>query len=126
MNFKPKASVAQILYGDVAEAKVSGFMGRLLTLKYRSGKRESFNYVESPEFKKLKALLSALPKGDRPSEVSGRHHLCPRCNARLFAEKYTLAKLPVAVQRRRAGDQVVDLISGRRIFLYQASSLGNR
>jgi hypothetical protein len=89
MNFKPKASVAQIFYGDIAEAKVSGFMGRLLTLKYPSGKKESFNYVESPEFKKLKALLPALPKGDQPSEVSERHHLCPRCHAGLLAENYT-------------------------------------
>lgn len=89
LNFKPKASVAQILYGDIAEAKAGGFMGRLLTLKYRSGKKESFNYIDSPEFKKLKALLPTLPKEGQPSEVSERHHLCPRCQARLLAGKYS-------------------------------------
>ena len=89
LNFKPKASVAQILHGDIAEAKVSGFLGRALTLKYRSGKKESFNYIQPAEFKKLKAILPTLPKGDQPSEVSERHHLCPRCQARLLARKYS-------------------------------------
>ena len=89
INFKPKASVAQIPYGDIAEIKVSGFLGRALKLKYRTGKTEDFNYVESPEFKKLKALLPTLPKGGQPSEVSERHHLCPRCQARLVKEKFT-------------------------------------
>jgi hypothetical protein len=28
MNFKPKASVAEIFYGDVTEAKARGFLGR--------------------------------------------------------------------------------------------------
>ena len=88
MNFKPKASIAQILYGDIAEAKVTGFLGRVLKLKYKTGKKESFNYVESPEFKKLKALLPTLPKEGQPSEVGERHHLCPRCQARLLAGKF--------------------------------------
>jgi len=89
MSFKPKSSVAQVVYGDLTEAKVSGFMGRVLTLTYKTGKKESFNYVESPEFKKLKAVLSTLPKGGQPSEVSERHHLCPRCQARLVKAKFT-------------------------------------
>jgi hypothetical protein len=87
-NFKPKPSVAQILYGDVAEAKVSGFLGRVLKLKYKTGRKESFNYVESPEFKKLKAMLPSLPREGQPSEVSERHHLCPRCQARLLTGKF--------------------------------------
>jgi hypothetical protein len=89
MNFAPKASVAQILYGDIAEAKVGAFFGRVLNLKYRTGKKESFNYVESPELKKLKALLPTLPKDAHPSEVSERHHLCPRCQARLLSGKFS-------------------------------------
>ncbi|MGH7854520.1 MAG: hypothetical protein ACREP3_13835 [Candidatus Binatia bacterium] len=88
MNFKPKASVAQIFYGDIGEVKASGFFGRALRLKYKAGKKEDFNYVEAAEFKKLKALLPTLPKGGQPSEVSERHHLCPRCQARLLAGKY--------------------------------------
>jgi hypothetical protein len=88
-NFAPKATVAQILYGDIAEAKLRGFLGRVLTLKYRSGKKEGFNYIQSPEFKKLKAILASLPKGGQPSEVSERHHLCPRCQARLLKGRFS-------------------------------------
>ncbi|MGH7824957.1 MAG: PH domain-containing protein [Candidatus Binatia bacterium] len=87
-NFAPKSSVAQILYGDIAEAKASGFFGRVLKLKYKTGKTESFNYVQSSEFQKLKAILPSLPKGGQPSEVSERHHLCPRCGTRLLKGKF--------------------------------------
>ena len=89
INFKPKASIAQILYGDIAEVKASGLFGRALKLKYRTGKKEAFNYVEAPEFKKLKALLLTLPKEGPPSEVGERHHLCPRCQSRLLPGKFT-------------------------------------
>jgi hypothetical protein len=88
MNFAPKASIAQILYGDIAEAKASGFLGRVLKLKYRTGKKEHFNYIQASEFKKLKATLPSLPKESQPSEAGERHHLCPRCQARLLKERF--------------------------------------
>lgn len=87
-NFAPKPSVAQILYGDIAEVKVSGFFGRVLKLRYKTGKKESFNYVQPGEFKKLKAMLPSLPKEGQPSEVGERHHLCPRCAARLLKGRF--------------------------------------
>jgi hypothetical protein len=89
MNFKPKFSVAQVAYGDIAETKLAAFLGRVLKLKYRSGKKESFNYIEPRDFKKLKVLLPSLPREGQPSEVSERHHLCPRCQARLLKGKFT-------------------------------------
>lgn len=91
MNFKPRASLAEILYGDVEEAKASGFLGRTLKLKYRSGRKEDFNYIESRSFKKLKALLPTLPKGGGPSQTRERRHLCPRCQAPLAAKIYVCA-----------------------------------
>ena len=33
INFKPKASIAQIFYGDIVEVKASGLFGRALKLK---------------------------------------------------------------------------------------------
>ena len=89
LNFKPKLSVAQVLYSDLTEAKATGSMGRVLRLRYKSGKRETFNYVEAPEFQKLKGLLPTLPKDGQPSETGERHHLCPRCQARLLNGKFT-------------------------------------
>lgn len=88
MNFKPKSSVAQVLYGDLTAASATGFIGRVLKLTYKTGKKETFSYVESPEYKKLKTLLPTLPKEGQPSEVSERHHLCPRCQARLLNGKF--------------------------------------
>jgi hypothetical protein len=89
INFRSKASIAQILYGDIAEVKASGLFGRALKLKYRTGNKEAFNYVEAREFKKLKALLPTLPEEGPPSEVGERHHLCPRCQSRLLTGKFT-------------------------------------
>lgn len=88
VKFAPRKSIAQILYGDIADAKLSGFLGRVLKLTYRSGKKESFNYVQATEFKKLKAIWSLLPNQGRPSEVGERHHLCPRCQAILLKGRF--------------------------------------
>ncbi len=87
-NFAPKKSVAQILYRDIAEAKLHGFLGRVLTLKYKSGTKESFNYVPSREFKKLKTILPSLRQQGQPSEAGERHHLCPRCEAKLLKGRF--------------------------------------
>jgi len=77
-NFTPKHSLSQIRYGDIEEFKLSGFLGRVLKIEYKSGKREKFYYIKSREFKKLKTLGHLFIKG-QPSHVRERHFLCPRC-----------------------------------------------
>jgi len=89
MNFKTKLSIAQIFYGDIGTAKLTGLLGRALKLTYKTGRQETFNYIEPADFRKLKTLLPLLPKEGQPSEVSERHHLCPRCHARLLKGKFT-------------------------------------
>jgi hypothetical protein len=89
MNFKSKLSIAQVYYGDIAVAKLSGFLGRALKLTYRTGKQETFNYIEPADFRKLKTLLPSLPKEAHSSEASERHYLCPRCLARLLKGIFT-------------------------------------
>jgi hypothetical protein len=84
MNFKTKLSIAQIFYGDIGAAKLTGFLGRALKLTYKTGKQETFNYIEPADFRKLKTLLPSLPQEGQPSEASERHHVCPRCQARLL------------------------------------------
>ncbi|NWF94122.1 MAG: PH domain-containing protein [Syntrophaceae bacterium] len=78
-NFSPKASLAQIRYGDIKEIKLSGFLGRTLKIEYQNGKKEKFSYLPSREFKKLKTLIPNLAIGVHPSEALSRHHLCPKC-----------------------------------------------
>src|SRR4030042_4253286 len=55
-NFTPKHSLSQIRHGDIEEFKLSGFLGRVLKMEYKSGKKEKFFYIKSREFKKLKTL----------------------------------------------------------------------
>lgn len=53
-NYSPKYSLSQIRYGDVEKFRLSGFLGRVLKLEYRSGKKEKFCYIKSREFRRLK------------------------------------------------------------------------
>ena len=78
-DFSPKDSVAQIQHGDIEEIKLSGFLGKTLKLKYRTGKKEKFYYIRSREFKKLKTLIPSIAKGANPTPAMERHHLCPKC-----------------------------------------------
>jgi len=81
-NFTPKHSLSQIRYGDIEEFKLSGLLGRVLKIEYKSGKKEKFYYIKSREFKKLKTLEHLFIK-DQPSQVRERHFLCPRCTTPL-------------------------------------------
>jgi len=81
-NFKPKHSLSQIRYGDIEQFKLSGFLGRVLKIEYKSGKKEKFYYIKSREFKKLKTLEPLFVKS-QPSQAGERHFLCPRCTTPL-------------------------------------------
>ena|GEM_PF-223380 len=87
-NFTPRHSVSQIRYGDIEEFKLSGFLGRVLKIEYKSGKKEKFYYVKSREFKKLKTLEHLFMK-DQPSHVRERHFLCPRCITPLVKDVFS-------------------------------------
>lgn len=52
-DFKPKHSVSQIRYGDIEEFKLSGFLGRVLKIEYKSGKKEKFYYINQENSKNL-------------------------------------------------------------------------
>jgi len=82
-NFTPKHSLSQIRYGDIEEFKLSGFLGRVLKIEYKSGKKEKFYYIKSREFKKLKTIEPLFIK-DQPSLAGERHFLCPRCSTPLL------------------------------------------
>jgi TM2 domain-containing membrane protein YozV len=88
-NFSLKPSVAQIVYGDIEEVKLSGFLGRTLKMEYKSGKKEKFHYIPSREFKKLRTLIPNLATGAHPSAVMERYHLCPKCIAPLQKDVFS-------------------------------------
>jgi len=87
-NFTPKHSVSQVRYGDIEEFKLSGLLGRVLKIEYKSGKKEKFYYIKSREFRKLKTLEHLFIK-DQPSHVRERHFLCPRCTTPLLKDIFS-------------------------------------
>ncbi|HEX9443419.1 MAG TPA: hypothetical protein VGA73_04835 [Candidatus Binatia bacterium] len=105
-NFAPRRSAAQILYGDIADIKLGAFLSRTLKLTYRSGKVERFHYIPPAEYKKLKAILPSPPRQGAPSEAGERHHLCPRCQARLLKGKF---KCPSCHLQFKDGERAVRL-----------------
>lgn len=87
-NYAPKYSISQIRYGDIEEFKLSGFLGRALRMRYRSGKKENFSNIKSREFRKLKTLEPLFVKSQL-SHVGERHFLCPKCAGPLLGDLYT-------------------------------------
>ncbi len=87
-NFSSKKSIAQVRYGDIEKIKLSGFLGRILTLKYKNAKKEKFYRINSKDFKKLKTILPSYAGTGEPSALKQRHHLCPRCTTSLPKDKF--------------------------------------
>ncbi len=88
-NYSPKHSLSQIRYGDIEKFKLSGFLGRVLQLQYKSGKKEKFCYIKSREFRKLKTLQSLLAETHQPSKAMERHSLCPKCAVPLIKNVFS-------------------------------------
>lgn len=83
-DLSPRMSVVQIEHGGVAEAKVSTFLGRSLKLRYRNGRTDTFQHLDSKAAAKLKAVLPPLvAQAPAAATMGGREHLCPRCAGRL-------------------------------------------
>lgn len=83
-DLSPRMSVMEIDHAGVAEARVSTFLGRSLRLKYRGGRTDTFQQLDSKVAAKLKAVLPSLVAQPAAEMASGgRQPLCPRCAARL-------------------------------------------
>jgi len=68
-------------WGDVAEAKVKGWLSRTLLLKYRDGRKERYWHVRSQAAKKMKLLLPVLldAGAGETTAAQGMVSLCPDC-----------------------------------------------
>jgi len=89
-DFTPKHSHSQIRYGDIERFKLSGFLGRVLKIEYKSGKKETFYHIKPKAFKKLKTLEHLfMMNGHQPSSVRERHFLCPKCITPLLKDKFS-------------------------------------
>jgi len=67
---------------------VRSVINSALTLTYKNGKKETFNYLKRTDAKKLKALLSTPERDSQPTPVRGRVAVCPRCNESLQDDQF--------------------------------------
>lgn len=100
VRIKPKGLFAQdfewtlrlrsIRWGDLADAKVSGWLSPALALKYRTGKKESYWKLNRGDAKKMRVLLAALLPGaaTESTPAQGVVSLCPTCFAVLTPQVY--------------------------------------
>jgi len=82
--------VMAVRWGDVAEAKVKGWLSRTLILKYRNGRKERYWRLTSQGAKKLKLLLPALLSTGtgETTAAQGMVPLCPDCSQQLQPRVY--------------------------------------
>jgi hypothetical protein len=74
-----------VQWGDVAQIKASGWLGRKLTLEYKTAKKETYMAFSMGDGKKVAAISSALIEagaGER-SPAQEPVQLCPDCRAAL-------------------------------------------
>jgi hypothetical protein len=115
-NHAPRQSIAEVRYGDIANVKLSAFLGRVITITYAGGGKERFYRLQPKEFKKLKALVGTFPKGGQPTPARGRQHLCPKCMSPLAARRYACPACRLEFKNRTRAIRMVLLIPGGGYF----------
>lgn len=78
-QFKPKAQIAEINYGDIAATKSRGG----LWFEYKDGSKERFLAIKGWVRKKMLSIIQEKMTVASPSVVQKRCHLCPRCHDHL-------------------------------------------
>ncbi len=76
---RPRGSVAEVRYGDLATAKVSGWVNGKLVLEYREGGKETFTGIPMFSIKQLRSMVSARVGRGPATANGGRRFLCPGC-----------------------------------------------
>ncbi|MGB6432390.1 MAG: hypothetical protein WBF06_17560 [Candidatus Acidiferrales bacterium] len=86
--------VQGIGWGDVAEAKAKGGLGRLFALRYRNNQKETYWRLAGVFGKKLQTLAPLLLNANlgEATAAGGPTSLCPKCLAPLNAGVYRCAQ----------------------------------
>jgi hypothetical protein len=89
-----RRSVRAVAWGDIAEAKVSGWLNPSVELKYRNGKKEKFWKFRGEDAKKIRLLAETILPGaaSENTAAQGITSLCPRCFATLTPDIYQCAQ----------------------------------
>ena len=107
-SWKWDRGIRSVRWGDVAEAKVKGWLGRIFELRFRNGAKERFWRVRATDARKIRLLVGLLLPASAPEDSSApqgflslcpmclgvlvpRVYLCPQCHAR-FKDEETLLR----------------------------------
>ncbi len=86
-------TLKSVRWGDVRQAKLKGWLNRLLELRYANGKKERYWRLKRKDSQKAKAVVAAvlpLSQGEATA-AQGFQSLCPNCRATLAAGNYQCA-----------------------------------
>ncbi len=80
-------SLSSVRWGDVAKARVKGWVRSVLKLKYRNGQKEAYSGLRVGDDKKIKVLLAALlpASASEATPAQGMVPHCAGCEAALIA-----------------------------------------
>jgi hypothetical protein len=123
-NFAPKQSLSQIRYGDIEEFKLSRWLGRVLKIGYKSGKKEKFYYIGSREFKKLKTIQPQFIGTHEPSKAMERHFLCPKCITPLLKNIFSCSNCHLEFKNIKDARKLSILFPGGGYFYTRHPILG--
>jgi len=82
-----------VRWGDVAEAKLKGWLNRLLVVQCADGKTEKYWRLRRKDSQKAKAVANAVLPASHGEATSARgfQSLCPECRGALAAGNYQCA-----------------------------------
>src|SRR5260370_13508245 len=99
---KWKRVLKSVRWGDVAEAKVKGWIGRVLDLKYASGKKDRYWRVPGRDGRKIKDIVAAVLPASRGETTPAQAiiSLCPYCRNPLTPPNYRSEQFGLVFKRQ--------------------------
>lgn len=118
--------IRAVAWGDIAEAKAKGWLGKTLTLRYRNGRNEVFWRLKGLDKRKMRALLEALHPASvgETTPAQGMVSLCPQCLAALTKKIYQCAQCGQRFKDERTATVRSLLIPGGGYFYTGNVALG--
>ncbi|MBI1749121.1 MAG: hypothetical protein HY234_02470 [Acidobacteria bacterium] len=121
-----RKSVREARWGDVAEAKVKGWLSRSLVMKYRDGRKETYWSLSRRDAKKIKVLLEAVLSKcvNEVTAAQGSAALCPGCLAALTPGVYRCGACGLEFKDEKTAIRRTILMPGGGYFYAGLRSLG--
>jgi len=119
-------TLKSVRWGDVTDAKVKGWINRLLELRYADRTKERYWRLPKKDGKKAQAILVAvlpLSRGEATS-AQGFQSICPDCRATLMTGKYQCVSCVLKFKDEKTLRRWTILIPGGGYLYAGMTSLG--